>query len=65
MDGARDAVLDLEVKLGENVLLVDGGLGKVTDGGSLNHVSDGESLDGLVLGLVNLSWADVDHLLNR
>lgn len=53
VDGARHAVLDLEVELGQHVLLVDGGLGKISDGGGLDHVSDGESLDGLVLGLVD------------
>lgn len=49
MDGTRDTVVSLEVQLGENVLLVDRSLGDVTDGSSLNHVSDGVSLDGLVL----------------
>ena len=49
MDSARDTVVSLEVQLGEDVLLVDRGLRDITDGSSLNHVSDGVSLDGLVL----------------
>ena len=43
MDGARDAVDDLDVELGQDVLLVDGGFGNVSDSGRLDHVSDGES----------------------
>lgn len=50
MDGTRDTVVSLEVQLGEDVLLVDRGLRDITDGSSLNHVSDSVSLDGLVLG---------------
>ncbi len=50
MDGARDAVVDLNVQLGQNVLLVDRGIRNVTDGGRLDHVADGEALDSLVLG---------------
>ncbi len=50
MDSARNAVLQLEVHLGDGVLGEDGGVGDVADGGALDHVADGESLDGLVLG---------------
>lgn len=50
VDGARDAVVSLEVELGKSVLLVDGSLRDITDGSSLNHVSDNISLDSLVLG---------------
>lgn len=49
VDGARHTVVDLDVELWKGVLLVDGSLGNVTNGGRLDHVSDGESLDGLVL----------------
>ena len=49
MNSARDAVGDLDVDLREDVLLVDAGLADVTDGSGLNHVSDAEALDSLVL----------------
>lgn len=49
VDGARNTVVDLDVELWKGVFLVDGSLGNVTNGGRLDHVSDGESLDGLVL----------------
>lgn len=64
MDSAADAILELEVHLwdvvsGRVVVAAvgvsgrwvgeDGGLHDITDGSRFNHVSDGESLDGLVL----------------
>lgn len=42
VDGARYAVDDLDVELGQDVLLVHGGLGDVTNRGRLDHVADGE-----------------------
>lgn len=42
--------MDLDVQLGQHVLLVHGSVRNVTDGSRLDHVSDGESLNGLVLG---------------
>jgi hypothetical protein len=56
VDGARDAVGETDVELGEGVLGVDRGLGQVTDGGGLDHVLDRVALDGLVLR----GSADVD-----
>jgi hypothetical protein len=50
VDGARDAVGETDVELGQGVLGVDRGLGQVTDGGGLDHVLDRVALDGLVLG---------------
>jgi len=50
MDGARNAVLQLEVHLGNCVLGKDRGVRNVTDSGRLDHVADGEPLDRLVLG---------------
>jgi len=50
VDGARNAVLQLQVHLGDSVLLKDRGIGDITNGSRLNHVTDGESLDGLILG---------------
>lgn len=50
MDSAGDTVLQLEVHLGDGVIGEDRGVRDITDGSGLNHVADGESLDGLVLG---------------
>ena len=46
VDGAGYAVDDLDVELGEDILLVDGCLGNVSDRSRLDHVSDGESVEG-------------------
>ena len=101
VDGARNAVLELEVHLGDRVLSEDRGVGDVTcvhilsvhrflvlsltplpfsssvlmaqnsrkgfsgrrtDGGGLNHVADGESLDGLVLGGASRAVGATDRL---
>lgn len=50
VNGARNAVVDLKVELRKSILLVDRLLRDISNGGSLNHVSDEVSLDGLVLG---------------
>ena len=68
VDGAGDTVVQLVVGLWQSVLGVDGGLGHVSDGGSLDDVADGHSLDGLVLrnglGAVDTSdWLDVTSTL--
>lgn len=60
--------MQLVVQLWQGVLLVDGGLRQVSHGSSLNHVSDGDSLDGLVLwhtsSTVQTSdWLDVTSAL--
>lgn len=102
VDGARNAVLELEVHLGDRVLSEDRGVrdvtcvhilsvhrfnvlsftplpffsssvlvaqnsrvgfsGRRTDGGGLNHVADGESLDGLVLGGASRAVGATDRL---
>ena len=100
VDGARDAVLELEVHLGHRVLGEDRGVRDVTcvdilsvccglipsvmsslqslwilgshfeggysdrrtDSGGLNHVADGESLDGLVLGGASRAVGATDRL---
>jgi len=49
VDGARDAVHDLDVQLGYSVFLVDGRLGDITDRCTLDHIADLEALDSLVL----------------
>ena len=50
MDGGLNAVVHLEVKLGELVLLVGRGFLDITEGGGIDDVTNDESLDGLVLG---------------
>ena len=101
VDGARNAVLELEVHLGDRVLSEDRGVrdvtcryilsvhrfnvlsftplplsssvlvaqnsrvgfsGRRTDGGRLNHVADGEPLDGLVLGGASRAVGATDRL---
>jgi hypothetical protein len=86
MNGARDAVLQLEVHLGDGVLGEDGGIADITcrekhksaivlhwrkthgealvrtDSSRLNHVADGESLDGLVLGSASRAVAAADRV---
>lgn len=68
VDGAGDTVVQLVVQLWQSVLLVHRGLRQVSNGSSLNHVSDGDSLDGLVLrntsSTVQTSdWLDVASTL--
>lgn len=85
MNGTRDAVLQLEVHLGDGVLGKDRGVRDVTwkkrnvstkingrfigfgsmyrtNGSRLNHVADGESLDGLILGRASRAVAAADGL---
>ena len=50
MDSGLNAVVHLEVKLGELVLLVGRGILDITEGRGINDVADDEALDGLVLG---------------
>lgn len=50
MDGGLNAVVHLEVKLRELVLLVGRGFLDITEGGGIDDVTNDESLDGLVLG---------------
>ena len=50
MDGGLNAVVHLEVKLGELVLLVGRGILDITEGGGIDDVANDEALDGLVLG---------------
>ena len=50
MDGGLNAVVHLEVKLGELVLLVGRSILDITEGGGIDDVANDEALDGLVLG---------------
>lgn len=62
MNGARDTVLQLEVHLGDGVLGEDGSVRDITDGSRLDHVADGEALDGLILGRASRAVAAADGL---
>jgi hypothetical protein len=50
VNSTRDTVVELDVQLGDSIFLIDGGFLEITDSSSFNHVTDGESLDGLILG---------------
>lgn len=50
VDGARNTVVQLVVQLRKSVFLVHRGVRQVSDSGGFNHVSDGDTLDSLVLG---------------
>lgn len=50
MDSGLNAVVHLEVELGELVLLVSRGVLDITKGGRIDDITDNEALDGLVLG---------------
>jgi len=62
VDGARDAVLQLEVHLGNRVFLEYGRVRDITNGSRLNHVADGEALDRLVLGCASRAVGAADGL---
>ena len=49
VDGTRNTILHLEVKLGNNVHLVDGSLLNISLSSGLDHVTDDETLHSLVL----------------
>jgi len=50
VNGARHAVVELGVQLGQSVHIVDGGVGDISDGGGFDDVTDYELLNRLVLG---------------
>jgi len=50
VNGARHAVVELGVKLRQSVHVVDRRVGDISNGGSLDDVTDHELLDRLVLG---------------
>lgn len=49
VDGTRDTVVQFVVQLWQSVLGVDRCLWQISDSSSFNHVSDSDSLDGLIL----------------
>lgn len=68
VDSTGDTVVQLVVQLWQSVLLIHRGLGQVPDGCGLHNVSDGDSLNGLVLrntsSTVQTSdWLDVASAL--
>lgn len=62
VDGARDTILELQVHLWHDVFIEDGCFADITDGSRLNHVPDGEPLDGLVLGSASGAIGAADGL---
>ncbi len=52
VDSTGDAHTSLHVELGESEALVidGGGFGNITSGGGVEHVTNNEALDGLILG---------------
>lgn len=62
VDGARNAVLQLKVHLGDGVVGEDRSVRDITNSGRLDHVADGESLDGLVLGRAARAVGATDRL---
>ena len=50
MHSSLDAVVHLNVKLGEGIISVSTGLADITETGSIDDVAYNESLDGLILG---------------
>jgi hypothetical protein len=49
MDSTRDAVVVLDIGLGDDVFFVDRSLGQVTQSCRLDHVADSEAFNGLIL----------------
>jgi len=62
VDSARDAVLQLQVHLGNCIFLEYRRIGDVTNGGGFHHVTDGESLDGLIFGCASRAVGAADGL---
>ena len=62
VDGARNAVLQLEVHLGNGVLGEDRGVRDITNSSRLDHVADGEALDRLVLGCASAAVGAADGI---
>jgi len=50
MNGTRDAVCDLQVHFRNHIFLVDTSIPNISDSCTLDHVTDSEPLDGLILG---------------
>ena len=49
MNSSLNTVVHLDVKLWKGIVLISGGLSDISKGGSIDNVSDDESLDGLIL----------------
>jgi len=62
VDSAGDAVLELQVHLGNGVFREDRGIGNITNSCRLDHVTNGESLDCLVLGCASGAVGAPDRL---
>ena len=63
VDSARDTVVELDVQLGDSVFLIDGSFLKITDSSSFYHVTDSETLDGLILGDTTVTVDTTNNLV--
>jgi hypothetical protein len=63
VDSARDTVVELDVQLGDGIFLVDRGFLKITDSSSFYHVTNGETLDGLILGDTTVTVDTTNNLV--
>lgn len=63
MDGARDAVVQLDVEARENVVLNHARINEIAERRLVNNVAHSEALNGLVLG--GLASTSVTHDLVR
>jgi len=61
VDRARDAVVQLVVQLRQWVLVVNGRVGDVSNGGRFDDVANDEFLDGLVLGRATAAVGAADR----
>ena len=62
VNSTRDTVVELDVQLGDSIFLVDRSLLEITDGSSFDHVTDSETLDGLILYVLKIQPASVELL---
>lgn len=61
MDGARDAVLHLHVQLRDDINIINRSILQITLGGSLNHIANYNTLNGLILlgGSGGMEWDQI------
>jgi hypothetical protein len=63
VDSARNTVVKLDVQLRDSILLIDRSFLKITDSSSFYHVTDSETLDGLILGNTTVTVNTTNNLV--